>query len=69
VVAESLKNFGLSGELAARALEAGLRPAFARVCVDDTLPFARHLEEQALPNVPRIVDAAHELMKQAVDAR
>jgi hypothetical protein len=39
------------------------------VCVDDTLPFARHLEEQALPNVPRIVDAAHELMKQAVDAR
>lgn len=58
VVDEDYTQGGLSGELAAVVLEAGLRPSYARVCVDDTLPFARSLETAALPNVERIVAAA-----------
>jgi len=54
VVDEDYREYGLSGELAAVALEAGLGPRFARVCVNDTLPFARDLERAALPNVDRI---------------
>jgi len=61
VVDEDFQEFGLSGEVAAAALEAGLRPQFARVCTETTLPFARHLEAEALPNVGRIVAAARAL--------
>jgi pyruvate/2-oxoglutarate/acetoin dehydrogenase E1 component len=62
VVDEDYREFGLSGELAAVCLEAGLRPRFARVCVEDTLPYARHLEDAALPNVGRIIAAATSLV-------
>lgn len=58
VVDEDYKGFGLSGELAAVALEAGLSIRFARVCTQDTIPYARDLEDQALPNVCRIVEKA-----------
>jgi len=58
VVDEDVREFGLSGEVAAVALEAGLAPRFARVCVEGTLPYARVLEAAALPNVGRIVAAA-----------
>ena len=58
VVDEDYRDFGLSGELAAVCLEAGLSPRYARVCVEDTLPYARHLEDAALPNVDRIIAAA-----------
>lgn len=61
VVDEDYREFGLSGELAARTLEAGLAPRFARVCVDDTLPYARALEEAALPNTARIRTAVQAL--------
>jgi pyruvate/2-oxoglutarate/acetoin dehydrogenase E1 component len=61
VVDEDYREFGLSGELAATVLEAGLSPRFARVCVDQTIPYARHLEDRALPNVERIVTAARAL--------
>jgi len=61
-VDEDYREFGLSGELAAVCLEAGLSPRFGRVCVEDTLPYARHLERAALPNVDRIVAAARELV-------
>ena len=61
VVDEDYREFGLSGELAARTLEAGLAPRFARVCVDDTLPYARALEDAALPNAARIRAAALKL--------
>jgi pyruvate dehydrogenase E1 component beta subunit len=57
VVDEDYREFGLAGELAAICLEAGLCPRYARVCVEDTLPYARHLEDAALPNVDRIVEA------------
>ncbi|MBW2508782.1 MAG: pyruvate dehydrogenase [Deltaproteobacteria bacterium] len=57
-VDEDYRHFGLSGELAAVVLEAGIPAKFARVCVEDTIPFDRRREAQALPNVPRIVEAA-----------
>jgi pyruvate dehydrogenase E1 component beta subunit len=58
VVDEDYREFGLAGEMAAICLEAALSPRFARVCVEDTIPYARHLEDAALPNVGRIVEAA-----------
>jgi pyruvate dehydrogenase E1 component beta subunit len=61
VVDEDYRQFGLSGELAAIVLEAGLSPRYARVCLDGTIPYARHLENAALPNVERIVAAARAL--------
>jgi pyruvate dehydrogenase E1 component beta subunit len=62
VVDEDYTKFGLSGELAAITKEAGLSFKFARVCTDDTIPYARHLEDQALPNADKIVNAALRLM-------
>jgi pyruvate dehydrogenase E1 component beta subunit len=62
VVDEDYRDYGLSGELAAVCLEAGLSPRFARVCVEDTLPYARHLEDAALPNAARIAAAVTSLM-------
>jgi len=62
VVDEDYREFGLSGELAAVCLEAGLAPAFGRVCVEETQPFARHLEDAVLPNVERITKAITSVM-------
>ena len=61
-VDEDYGRFGLSGELAATALEAGLSFKFARVCTDETIPFNRKLEDQALPNKQRIQEAAEKLI-------
>jgi len=61
VVDEDYRQFGLSGELAAIVLESGLSPRYARVCLDGTIPYARHLEDAALPSVARIVAAARAL--------
>lgn len=63
VVDEDYREYGLSGELAATVLEAGLRPEFGRVCVTGTLPYERTAETAALPNVERIVEAARSLMR------
>ncbi len=62
VVDEDYRECGLSGEVCAIALEAGLRPAYARVCLEGTLPFARRLEAKALPNVERIIAAVRKLL-------
>jgi pyruvate/2-oxoglutarate/acetoin dehydrogenase E1 component len=62
VADEDYREYGLSGELAAVCLEAGLSPRFARVCVEDTLSYARHLEDAALPNAARIATAITTLM-------
>ena len=62
VVDEDYGNFGLSGELAALVLEAGLSVKYGRVCTQTTIPYARHLENQTLPNVPRICSAARSLL-------
>lgn len=66
VVDEDYVRGGLSGEIAAVLAEERTGAAFARVAVTDTLPYARRLEEEALPNVPRIVAAAERLMEERV---
>lgn len=58
VVDEDYQGFGLSGELAAVVLESGLPVKYSRVCTQTTIPYARHLEDEALPNVRRIVETA-----------
>jgi pyruvate dehydrogenase E1 component beta subunit len=64
VVDEDYEGFGLSGEVAAVVLEAGIAPSYARVCTQGVIPYARELEDQVLPNVQRIIDAAAELLKE-----
>lgn len=62
VVDEDYEGFGLSGELAAVVLEAGVPAQFGRVCTRETIPYARDMETQVLPNVQRIVDAGLRLL-------
>ena len=62
VVDEDYKGFGLSGELSAIILEAGISFTFARVCTETTIPYARHLEDRTLPNVKRICESVRTLM-------
>ncbi len=64
VVDEDYENFGLSGELAAVILEVGIPFKYARVCTQATIPYARNLEDQTLPNVERIQSAARSLLQQ-----
>ena len=54
VVDEDYEGFGLSGELAAIVMEAGIPFKYARVCTRTAIPYARPLEDQTLPNVERI---------------
>jgi acetoin:2,6-dichlorophenolindophenol oxidoreductase subunit beta len=49
-VDEDYLRGGLTGEVAAVLGEAGVAATFTRVAVESTIPFARHLEQQALPN-------------------
>jgi pyruvate dehydrogenase E1 component beta subunit len=58
VVDEDYLRGGLSGEIAAVIAEAGISARFARVTTEETIPYARHLEDAALPNIGRIVAAA-----------
>jgi pyruvate dehydrogenase E1 component beta subunit len=64
VVDEDYERFGLSGELSAIVVEAGLWCRFARVCAQQTNPYAESIEDQVLPNVDRIRTAALFLCKQ-----
>ena len=61
-VDEDYRDFGLSGELAARVLETGLTVKYGRVCTEETIPYSRKLEDQTLPNTTRIVAAALKLL-------
>jgi pyruvate dehydrogenase E1 component beta subunit len=63
VVDEDYEAFGLSGELAAVILEAGISFRYARVCTRTTIPYARNLEDLALPNVGRILEATRQLVQ------
>ncbi len=63
VVDEDYEGFGLSGEVAAVALEAGISCKYARVCTQTTIPYARHLENQTLPNKQRICASIRQLMQ------
>jgi pyruvate/2-oxoglutarate/acetoin dehydrogenase E1 component len=62
VVDEDYQGFGLSGEVAARVLEADVPFSYRRVCTQETIPYARELEYQILPNTGRIISAAKELI-------
>ncbi len=62
VVDEDYEGFGLSGELAAVALEAGVLFKHARVCTQTTIPYARELEDQTLPNIKRVRAAITQLI-------
>jgi pyruvate/2-oxoglutarate/acetoin dehydrogenase E1 component len=61
-VDEDYRDFGLSGELAARVLENGIPVEYGRVCTEETIPYRRELEDQTLPNTNRIVEAALKLL-------
>jgi pyruvate/2-oxoglutarate/acetoin dehydrogenase E1 component len=66
VVDEGWKSVGLSAEILARILEGGfydLDAPPARVCSREVpIPYAKHMEEAALPQVPGIVAAAKKVM-------
>jgi pyruvate dehydrogenase E1 component beta subunit len=66
VVDEGWRSCSLAAEILARVAEAAfydLDAAPARVCSEEVpIPYARHLEEAALPNVARIVAAARLLI-------
>ncbi len=62
VVDEDYEGFGLSGELSAVVLEAGISCKYARVCTQTTIPYARKMEDQVLPNVNRIRTTAMTLL-------
>ncbi len=62
VIDEDYQGFGLSGELAAVVLEAGIPVKYARVCTQVSIPYARHLEDQTLPNVERIWAGVKQLL-------
>lgn len=62
VVDEDYIRGGLSGEVAAILAERRISASYARVAVESTIPYARHLEETALPNVDRIVQAVRSLI-------
>ncbi len=64
VVDEDYRDFGLSGELAAVVLEAGIPLRYGRVCTEETIPYCREFEDQVLPSTKRIVDTALKLMEQ-----
>jgi pyruvate dehydrogenase E1 component beta subunit len=62
VIDEDYEGFGLSGEVAAVALEAGLDFKYRRVCTRTTIPYDRQREDDVLPNTKRIISTAKELM-------
>ena len=62
IVDEDYEGFGLSGEAAAVILEGGLPLKFSRVGTRTTIPYARDLEDQTLPNAGRIRSAILKLV-------
>jgi pyruvate dehydrogenase E1 component beta subunit len=66
VVDEGWKSVGLSAEIVARILEGAfydLDAPPARVCSREVpIPYAKHMEEAALPQVPGIVAAAKKVL-------
>jgi len=62
VVDEDYESFGLSGELSASVLEADIPVKFGRVCTQKTIPYARSMEDEILPNVERIKTAIINLL-------
>jgi pyruvate/2-oxoglutarate/acetoin dehydrogenase E1 component len=69
IVDEGWRSGGISAEIAMRIVEQGfyeLDAPIARVCSEEVpMPYPKHLEDAALPNPPRIVAAALELLGNA----
>lgn len=63
VVDEDYKQFGLSGEIAACLLEKGIKFEYGRVATEGTIPFSRRLEDEALPNVEKILTECKKMVK------
>jgi pyruvate dehydrogenase E1 component beta subunit len=63
VVDEDYRDFGLSGELAARLLESGIDFRYARVCTEQTIPYSRHKEDRVIPNTTKICNAVLKMLK------
>lgn len=67
VVDEGWRTGGLSAEIVTSALETSFYALDAmprRVCSAEVpIPYAKHLEDHALPTVPRIVESARETMR------
>jgi pyruvate dehydrogenase E1 component beta subunit len=61
-VDEDYRDFGLSGELAARVLESGIPAKYARVCTENTIPYSRNMEDRILPGTQRIVKAGLKML-------
>lgn len=68
VVDEDYRDFGLSGELAARVLESGIPVKYGRVCTEETILYNRDLEDRILPNTKRIVETALKLIESPSNA-
>jgi pyruvate dehydrogenase E1 component beta subunit len=66
IVDESWKTHGLGAELSARIMEEGfddLDAPVARVCsLEVPMPYAKHLEDEALPSPARIVAAVEAML-------
>jgi pyruvate dehydrogenase E1 component beta subunit len=66
VVEEAWRTLGVGAEVAARLTEEAFYDLDAPVgrigCAEVPLPYAKHLEEAAIPQVPRIVEAVHRVM-------
>jgi acetoin:2,6-dichlorophenolindophenol oxidoreductase subunit beta len=62
VVDEDYVRGGLTGEVAALLAEQGMSVPYSRVATEQTIPYARRLEAEVLPNVERIVAAARHVM-------
>jgi pyruvate dehydrogenase E1 component beta subunit len=69
IVDEGWKSVGLSAEIMARIVEAAFYELDApprRLCTREVpIPYAKHLEDAAIPQVPGIVQAAKELTGRA----
>jgi pyruvate dehydrogenase E1 component beta subunit len=66
VIDESWRSYGVAAEVSARIMEEGfdeLDAPVARVCSREVpMPYARHMEDAALPQPARIVDAVKSML-------
>jgi pyruvate dehydrogenase E1 component beta subunit len=66
IVDESWKSHGLGAEISARIMEEGfddLDAPVARVCsLEVPMPYAKHLEDEALPSTARIAGAVEGML-------
>ena len=66
IVDEGWRSGSLSAEVMARIMEQGfwsLDGPIARVCTEEVpIPYPKHLEDAAIPQVPKIVAAAKSVM-------